>query len=134
MERLLILLTLALVARCGFSDPLAAAEPAELGPFDVVIAEIDEIQVPAQELGLIRELRVKLGDIVEQDQTLGRVDDSVVRLDRERIATELEIAMHRWKNDLAVELAEKALGVADAELARAKQSNATVSNTVSQQE
>lgn len=134
MKPVLLLLTLTLVAHFRSADRIEAAEPAELGPFDVVIAEIDEIEVPAQELGLIRELRVKLGDIVEQDQTLGRVDDSAVRLDRERIATELKIATHRWENDLAEQLAEKALGVADAELARAKQSNVGVPNTVSQTE
>lgn len=134
MHRIFILLTLILVAACQASGRIEAAEPGELGPFDVVIAEINEIKVPAQELGLIRELNVKLGDIVEQDQTLGRVDDSAVRLERDRIEAELKIAVHRWESDLAVQLSEKALGVADAELARAKQSNAGVANTVSQTE
>jgi len=134
MQRTARLLALSLLALCHASARATAAEPGELGPFDVVIAEINEIKVPAQELGLVRELNVKLGDYVEQDQALGRVDDSAVRLDRDRIATELEIAVERWQNDLAVQLAEKALGVAESELSRAKQSNAELSNTVSQQE
>jgi multidrug efflux pump subunit AcrA (membrane-fusion protein) len=134
MQRILILMVLTVVANRQTSLRIQAAEPEGLGPFDVVIAEINEIKVPAQELGLIRELNVKLGDVVEQDQTLGRVDDSAVRLDRDRIATELEITVHRWENDLAVQLAEKAVGVADAELARAKQANAGIANTVSQTE
>jgi multidrug efflux pump subunit AcrA (membrane-fusion protein) len=125
---------LLLVWTCHAVRISTAADPGELGPIEVVIAEIDEIEVPAQERGLIRELQAGIGDVVEVDQPLGRVDDSAVRLDRDRIATELAIATHRWQNDLAVQLAEKALGVAEAELARAKQANAGVANTVSQTE
>jgi multidrug efflux pump subunit AcrA (membrane-fusion protein) len=116
-------------------SPLAhSGEPGELGPFDVVITEIDEVEVPAQERGLIREMSAKVGALILPGEVLGRVDDSAVVLDRDRIATELAIAVHRLENSLAVQLAEKALGVADAELARALQANVNKPNTVSQTE
>jgi multidrug efflux pump subunit AcrA (membrane-fusion protein) len=99
-----------------------------------VITEIDEVEVPAQERGVIQELSATVGAMIEPGQVLGKVDDSAVRLDRDRIATELAIAIHRWENNLAVQLAEKSLGVAQAELTRAESANANQANTVSQTE
>lgn len=124
----------ALSAVCIWPAGSPGGQPGELGPFEVVITEIDEVDVPAQERGLIQELPVKVGATTEPGQVLGKVDDSAVRLDRERIATELAIAVHRWENSLAIQLAEKALGVAQAELTRAENANANQPNTVSQTE
>jgi RND family efflux transporter MFP subunit len=112
----------------------SAGDDDPLGPFDVVIAVVDEVDVPAQVPGLITELPAKIGHQVPSGTLLARVDDAAVRLERERIATELAIAVHRHENGLAVQLAEKALGVAQAEFMRAKNANVAHPNTVSQTE
>ena len=111
-----------------------ADAPPSLGTFDVVIAEIDVVDVAAQERGLIVDLPARPGMVIEENELLGRIDDAPARIERDLAENELKVAVHKWENDLAVQLAEKAIGVAKAELARAENANRGFENTVSESE
>jgi multidrug efflux pump subunit AcrA (membrane-fusion protein) len=101
---------------------------------NVLISVIDAVEVPARETGVLLELNAREGDPVESGRVLGRVDDDEARLLADRARTDAAIAREKADNDVRIRLAEKALGVAKAELTRAEESNAKYANTVSKTE
>jgi multidrug resistance efflux pump len=131
MRKTLLSLTILLLA---YSCAALADDRAPLGTFEVVIAEIDVVDIAAQERGLIVEFPARTGAAIEADELLGRIDDAPARIERDLAESELQVAVHKWKNDLAVQLAGKAIEVAEAELARAENANREIENTVSASE
>jgi macrolide-specific efflux system membrane fusion protein len=97
-----------------------AAEPIPVE--SVLIRLIEEVEVPAQEEGLLAEVLVKEGDRVRRGDLLARLDDETAQVAVERASTEVAIAERKAGNDVSVRFARKATEVAQAELARAKES------------
>lgn len=118
----------------AFTSAACADEPQAIGTFDAVIAEIDEIDVPAQERGLIVEFPIHPGVSIQVGELIGRIDDEAARIHRDLAEDELEIAIHKLQNDLAVQMSDKAIGVAEAELQRAENANQKYEDTVSDSE
>lgn len=116
------------------SRTAGAGEPQAIGTFDAVIAEIEEVDVPAQVGGLIVEFPVSPGVLVDEGELVGRIDDAEDRIRRDLAEDAVRIAVHKSQNDLAVQLSEKAIGVAEAELERAEKANRDYENTVPESE
>jgi multidrug efflux pump subunit AcrA (membrane-fusion protein) len=112
-----------------------AADPAAGGPA-VTVSNVflrlgEDIELPAREAGVLAELPVADGGVVEAGAVLARVEDDEAKLLRDRAALDVEVA--RREADLAIdeEYARKARGVAEAELARAERSRSAVAGAVS---
>lgn len=97
-----------------------ASEPVEVE--SVLIRLIEEVEVPAQEEGLLAEVLVKEGDRVERGELLARLDNAAAKVALDRAQTEVAIAQRKAGNDVSVRFAKKATDVAQAELARALES------------
>lgn len=118
-SRLFALLLALLTAHSNLPRAMAAeAIPVE----SVLIRLIEEVEVPAQEEGLLVEVMVKEGDHVKRGDVLARLDDETAKVALDRASTEVAIAERKAGNDVSVRFAKKATEVAQAELARAKES------------
>ena len=103
---------------------------------------IDDIQVAAQEAGLLVDLRDEHGRIVttQDGQTVQRgmriaqVDDEQPRLKLHAADAELKAAQAKSEDDIEVRYSEAAYRVAQAEYAAAEDANRRVSGTVPQSE
>lgn len=100
----------------------------------VFVRVIEEVEVPAVEAGLLALVAVGEGDLVKKGDLLAQIDDTTVKLDRSRAELELDIARRKADNDVDVRFAQKAFAVAQAELARAQESVAKFSKSISQSE
>lgn len=79
-----------------------------------LLQAIDDVQVPAQEAGVIVALRVKEGMQVEADdpEPLGRIDDSKARMAKLIAEAEKKVADKKAKSEVNVEYAKAAERVA----------------------
>ena len=103
---------------------------------------IDDIQVAAQEAGLLVELKDKEGRIVitqdgqpiRRGMLIAQVNDGQPRLEKQAAEAELKAARARSENDIEVRYAEAAYRVSQSEYAAAEEANARVSGTVPRSE
>ena len=131
---------------------LAGPQPASVQtrsnqPFlvsDCLITLIEDVTVPAQEAGVLKELRtakrgpdgtaeyveVREGIEVVEGQLLGRIDDELERKLREVAQYKLEVAEKEAKNYISVQYAEAAHKVATVEVEQAKEANRRHPGTV----
>lgn len=108
------------------------AEPIEISSAVIKVGE--EAAVPASEAGVLAEISVKDGQLVEEGATIARIRDSDVRLLVERSRMEADIALKKFNTDLDIQYAKKSTDVARAELARSIDSNTKYAKTVSKSE
>jgi multidrug efflux pump subunit AcrA (membrane-fusion protein) len=99
-----------------------------------IIKVAEEAAVPAGEAGLLAEIGVKDGQLVDEGELIARIRDSDVRLLVERSRIEAEIARKKSTSELDIQYAKKSTQVARAELARSLDSNAKYPKTVSSSE
>lgn len=112
------------------ADPAAA----EVRIPAVVVTLIDQVDVPAREPGvMIRRLATE-GQVIEEGQLIGVLDDRDVKLIRARAEAELAMAQRAAQNELKIRFAQKAAEVARSELKRALDSVEKFSKSVSQTE
>lgn len=109
-------------------------QPTEIRVQSVVISLIDDVEVASPEAGVLSRILVREGALVQDGDLLAELDDSDARLELERVRAELRIASEQATNDLAVQLARKGHGVAEAELLRSIRSNEKFPNAVSSTE
>ena len=100
----------------------------------VLLSTIDSANIPARDVGVLEEMLVKEGDVVEKGAPLARLDDVESKLSRELTQLELDIAQLEKNSDLRVEYALKAVKVAEAELKRSLDANRKFQESVSQTE
>ena len=112
-------LSLLLFSLAGAS-PARSAEPIPVE--SVLIRLIEEVDVPAQEEGLLVEVTVEEGARVRRGDLLAKLDDKTAQVAFERAKTEVAIADRKAGNDVTIRFAKKATEVAKAELARAEES------------
>ncbi len=133
----------------------AAVQRPSIGTFlvsDCLIALINDNEVPAQEAGVLKELRtpklnpdgspsydaegnpeyeeVREGLEVVEGQVLGRIDDELERKLKDVAQYKLEVAEKEAKNYISVQYAEAAHKVATAEVEQAKEANRRHAGTV----
>ena len=118
MSRHVILLFILVLATSCPTKGWAADIPVD----SVLLRVIEEVEVPAQELGVLAEVVVWEGQTVAADELLAQIDDTEVKLARQRAKLELDIANESANNDVRVRFAKKAVEVVKAELQRAKDS------------
>ncbi len=106
------------------------------------VSLIDDIEVAAQEAGLLVELRDAQGRVVttQDGQTvtrgmlLAQADDSQPRLQKQAAEAELKAAQARSEDDIEVRYAEAAYRVAQSEYGAAADANSRVEGTVPRSE
>ena len=125
----------ALLAVVALGASLAQAQdtaPIKVSGGQVTIAE--QVEVPALEIGIIGKLSVKEGDLVEDGQLLGALDDVDARLALRRAEAEAAIAEVAAKSDVGVRAGQNAHQTAKTELARALEAVEKYNKSISQTE
>jgi len=128
----MMMTTLALGLLAGFAEPAAASGRIQVTA--VQIGLFEQVEVPAEDAGVLVKLNVEEGDLVEQGARLAQLDDTAVAMELQRAESELALARDRAENDVPIRFAEKAVAVAQAEYQRAKDSTVTFEKAVSQTE
>lgn len=122
-----------LVLLCSVA--LSAADASGATPLvidSVVLSPLDAAEVPAQQVGMLREIVVEEGATVEAGQVLARLDVRQAKLDVAKARIEAAQAAAKANNRTKVEYAEKSLEVARAELKRSQESIAQFAKSISQ--
>lgn len=117
------------------SRALAKTEPAK----EIVIPEaqvslIEQVEVPAQESGVLSTIVAHEGMTVKEGQVIGQIDDAESQLQKRRAEIEMDIAQRDARNDVRVRLASKTAEVRKAELLRSEEAADKVHNVVSKTE
>lgn len=117
---------------------LIAAEPLSTSARPVkvpaLITLISEVDVPAQEHGVLTRVYVRAGQHIESGTILGELDTTDAELAASRAQAELEIARAEAGNELKIRSAENLHKVAETELQRAVELNRKYPNSVSDTE
>jgi multidrug efflux pump subunit AcrA (membrane-fusion protein) len=98
----------------------------------VVLRLIEEAEVPAQEAGVVTDVKLREGQRVKQGDVMAQIDDQVARLAVEAASAQFDIARAKATNDVRIRFARKALEVSEAELRRSMESVERVAKSVSQ--
>lgn len=95
---------------------------------------IDEVLVPAEEMGVLDELIAKEGMVVEKGQLLGSIDKKDALLAVEIARAEFQAAKRTSENELSIKAAQLAYEVAQAEYDASIEANRKRKGTVTQTE
>jgi len=99
-----------------------------------LITLIEDVDVPAQEAGMLKELLVREGDEVKIGDPLGQIDDELEQELKKVAVYKLDVAKKEAKNENSVKAAMAAMQVAEAEVEQAKEANRLRSDTVARAE
>ncbi len=126
----------ALVSLCASWMVLAAPESSSSGvPVEsVLITLIEHAVVPAQESGVVSQIKVREGQQVKRGELLLQLDETDARLTADAAKTQFEIARKVGSNDVKVRFTQKSHELARAELRRANESIEKFKKSVSQAE
>jgi macrolide-specific efflux system membrane fusion protein len=126
---------------------LEAAAPASERPASAAAQASKEMEIPsalvkltkqvdvaAREAGVLAEVHVREGELVEQGDCVAQIVDTEARTAAERAEIELAIAAKNAENDVNVRFAEKSVEVARAELRRSTQSVQKYPKSISESE
>jgi macrolide-specific efflux system membrane fusion protein len=128
-----------LAAACVAVVPSIAAAAEESPGGDPVLERclvslIEEAKVPAREGGVLVELRVREGDVVEKGVLIAKIDDSQPQMERRKAQAEHEQAVAKAQSDVDVRYSIAAELVAEAEHKKALESHAKVPGSVTEVE
>jgi multidrug efflux pump subunit AcrA (membrane-fusion protein) len=112
----------------------AAQAPVAVTIDAAMVRLIDQVEIPARDNGLLKELLVREGRLVQEGDLLGRLDDRQPRIALQRAEQELKLATRKATNDVAIRGAVKAQEVAQTELKRAADAKKAFNQSVSQAE
>lgn len=126
----------ALVGCLGLVGLAAAAEPAaaELVLESALVRPIDEVDVAAQEAGLLTAIAIREGQRVEPGDLLAQIDDFDAQLAAAQAQQELLIATRKAESDVPLRSARKSRDVAGAEWQRGRESVEKYKKSLSQTE
>lgn len=88
----------------------------------VLVSLIEEVEVPAREVGQLNKMLVQEGTPVKAGQILAQIEDSEAVLLLQQSKLEYEMSKLKAENDVNIRFARKAYEVAAAELRRAEDS------------
>lgn len=113
--------------------PVAAADEPDVRAEipSVLITAIDQIDVPAREIGVLSVVSLREGGTVSAGDVLATIDDTEAALARDRAAIDVELARDTAENDVHIRYAAKQRDVAEAELKRAHESVQKYRNSIS---
>ena len=97
-----------------------------------VVTSIEDVRVPAREPGVLVALDAKKGQLVQQDDLLGRVDNSDAQARKLIAESEFESAREEAASDANLKAAEATIGVALAEYEGSKKIRARAEKAVSE--
>jgi len=126
-------LTTALCLAATAADPGNGA-PDTIEVSSVLIKLIEQVDVAAQEAGLVSNVFVREGKEVAEEDVLAKIEDQASALVRDKAELEWDIARLRAENDVNVKYARKSMAVAEAELKRAEESNEIFPKSISDTE
>ncbi len=129
MIRVLVFLVLATMA--GVSGEAWAGQ---IEVSSALIRLIEQVDVPAQEAGVLTDVKASEGQMVKEGDLLAQVRDVEARLAEGRAKIELEIACRKAENDVNIRFVRKSVDVAKAELRRAQGSLAKYPQSISDSE
>ena len=95
---------------------------------------IDQLDVPAREIGLLTSLNAQEGSRVGEGTALAGIDDTEARFAQERAKVELSIATQAAASDVGVRAGARALQAAEAELRRAEEARLKLRDIVTESE
>jgi macrolide-specific efflux system membrane fusion protein len=121
----------ALAACAACCSAVQGQEAQQLEVSSVLVTQLEQVEVPARQPGMLASMSVREGEIVEPGQELARIDDSIAQLELNQARIEFETARALAANDVKVRLAEKSSAVAAADLRRGLESEALVPKSVS---
>jgi macrolide-specific efflux system membrane fusion protein len=128
----LLAVRLPLFVFVGLLPGILHGQPLEVD--EVLLAPIQEVEIPAQEAGLLLRVLVAEGTLVKQGDLLAQIDDTDASLLKNRAELELENARRNAGNDIKVRVASKSAEVAQAELQRGLESQNRYPKSVSETE
>jgi macrolide-specific efflux system membrane fusion protein len=99
---------------------------------DCLLKASDEVQLPAQEAGVLVELLAKEGLEVLKNQPLGRVDDSQPRLQKKAAEAERMVSAEKGKSTINERYSLKAADVSKQKWLKSEKSNVDAPGSVSQ--
>ncbi len=105
----------------GGNSDLVSERDIEVG--QAVLKIIASVDIPAQRSGLLEEVQVKEGDLIERGSLIANIDDRQAALRFEEAKIELKIAEREAADDINIRFAKKSLEVAQAELERSRELN-----------
>jgi len=107
------------------SDPKSSDDVIESGPLDEsraipvqewIVHFSEELNVPSTESGLLAEVSVETGDVIQWGDPIARLDDRKLRIQSKAASLRLDSAMQQSTDDLELQYAEKAFEEAQVEL------------------
>lgn len=124
------------VAIAGLAVDFAAAADVNVPQCYVLVKR--EVEVAAQEPGLLDAFEVEKGEAVEAEALVAKIDSSQAEMKHQVTQAEYQAAVHQAKNDVNVRFSKASEGVALAELQKAKEASDTskggIANAVSSAE
>ena len=115
----------------GLADEASRADPVLQR---CLVSIVEEAKVPAREAGVLVELRVREGDVVEKGAVIAKIDDDQPQMERRKAKAEHEQALAKAESDVDVRYAVAAELVAEAEHKKALESHAKVPGSVTEVE
>jgi multidrug efflux pump subunit AcrA (membrane-fusion protein) len=134
VRRLAILTVSSVLATVGFSHGVALAAEGEPVLERCLVSLVEEAEVPAREAGVLVELQIREGDVVNRSDLIARIDDSQPDFDRRKAVAEHAQAQAKAASDVDVRYAVAAEQVAKAEYDKANESNNRVPGSVTRVE
>lgn len=112
-----------------------AAAPAEQAVVpNCYVTQMEEVQVPAQEAGVLVKIDVREGDTVATDQLLAQIDDIEARMQQRVAQFELQVAREEAESDVGIRYARATEAVARQEYYQAVEANKKVAGAVPEAE
>lgn len=127
-----ILLILLIATALPAQRTAAAAEQAVLR--NCYITQIEEVQIAAQEPGVLMKVEVREGDTVQAGQLLAQIDDIQAQMQQRVAQFELQVAREEADSDINVRYAKATEAVARQEWHQAVEANKKVAGAVPEAE
>lgn len=96
-----------------------------------LITIISEVQLPAREAGVLTQLEVREGQVVEEGQQVAQIEDDKPRAQLDLAKLEFQVAHAQWKNDVDERYYTMAAKLAHVDVQDAEKANQRVDNAIS---
>jgi len=113
---------------------ISSQQPTSLDVPSVIVRLIDQVDVPAQSLGVLSEIKIQEGDRVTAKQILGELDPQEAQLLLDQAVAQQAIAAQQAIDDVAVRAAKLSVAYATEEHARLAKANREQPRSVSESE
>jgi macrolide-specific efflux system membrane fusion protein len=127
-----VLSGISLAIALAFAQHTVADDGVAIEVESVVLRLVEEAEVPAQESGVVMDVKVREGQRVKSGELLTQIDDQVPRLAADAALAQYDIARANATNDVRIRFTKKSLEVSEAELQRSTESIERFAKSVSQ--